>query len=385
MTPPDPLRLLELRAVTGQGGGPEKTLLLGAAAADPRRLLVTLCFLRRPDPTPLWVHERAADLGVESIEWSERHGLEPRTWPALRRLVRERRIQIIHSHDYRANFFAYLLARVEPVVAIATAHGWVGRTMRERLVYFPADKRLLARFARVFAVSGDIAADLLRAGADPRRVTVMLNAIACAGAPAEATARQRQRAAHGIGDGERVIGSVGRLAAEKRFDLLIDAFAALHRSRPELRLWIAGEGPLEPALRRRAAAAGLDGHCRFLGYRHDVESVLDALDVYVQPSDREGSANAVLEAMCRHVPVVATGVGGTPELVRDGVDGLLVPPGDTVALARAIAACLEDPASAQDRARRARRRLDDDFSFDRRQQRLLRCYEALLARGGMDE
>jgi glycosyltransferase involved in cell wall biosynthesis len=379
-----PLRVLELRAVTGQGGGPEKGILL-AATADLRRVVPTLCFLRRPGPTPLWVHARAATLGIESLELEERHGLEPRTWPALRRLVRARGIDLVHSHDYRADFFACLLSKVEPIVALSTAHGWVGSSLRERWVYGPLGRLLLTRFPLVRAVSPDIVARLIRAGADPDRVRLHLNPVDPDAGGRDEETRRAIRADLGVGPDDYLIGAVGRLAPEKRFDLLIDALAALRPNHPRLRAAIAGEGRLAEPLRRRAADAGLDGALRFLGHRLDVGRLHAGFDLLVQSSDREGSAFAVLEAMGHGVAVVATRAGATAELLRDEVDGLLVPTGDAAALAAAIAKCLADPAAARERAGRALERARQHLSLSEWRRRLLEAYETVYesARPGL--
>jgi glycosyltransferase involved in cell wall biosynthesis len=380
---PPPIRVLELRSVTGQGGGPEKTLLNGAAQADPARLAVTLCFLRRPNVEPLWVASRAEALGVDYVEVVDRHPLEPRTWPLLRRLVRERGVHIVHSHDYKADLYAWLLARFEPVAPIATAHGWTGSTWRERVLYYPVDRLLLARFPKVIAVSREIREQLSRrAEADAGRVEVLLNGI---GAPAAAElpeSRERVRRDWGFADGVRVIGAVGRLEREKRLDLLLEAFASVRRRHDDVRLVIVGDGDLAVPLRRQVEKAGLAADCRFLGYRHDADRLQSGFDVYVQASSYEGSANAVLEAMLGGAPVVATAVGGTGELIVDGVHGLLVPPGDAAALAAAIEAVLVDQPGAAVRAQAARARALGDLSFARRQDRLFEIYRELLPAAG---
>ena len=376
---PAPIRVLELRAVTGQGGGPEKTLLNGAAQADPLRLAVTLCFMRRPNPEPLWVKARAAQLGVDYVEIVDRHPLEPKTWPTLLRLVRDRGIHIVHSHDYKANFYARLLARHAEVAAVATAHGWTGSTLRELLLYYPADRRLLAGFAKVIAVSGEIGNRLIDAGADARRIEVLLNGIAPSTTAPPGSTRDELRAEWGFTRGERVIGTVGRLERQKRVDLLIEAFVAVRRLHAEARLLIVGEGDLGAALRRQAESAGVASDCRFLGYRHDVDRVLTGIDLYVQSSAYEGSANAVLEAMLVGAPVVATAVGGTAELLTHGVHGLLVDPGDLPGLQSAIEAVWSDPEAAARRARAAQERARGELSFARRERRLLEIYEDVLA------
>src|SRR4029078_9650742 len=146
-----------------------------------------------------------------------------------------------------------------PVATLSTAHGWTGHTPRERFVYYPLNRRLLARFPLVIAVSSETRAGLVAAAADESRVPVILNAIDHRMFRRDAAQSAGARDALGLGAGDVVFGSVGRLDAQKRFDLLIEAFADLHRSDSRLRLLIAGEGSerarLEDAIRDRPVRA----------------------------------------------------------------------------------------------------------------------------------
>src|SRR4051812_35566812 len=130
-----PVRILELRSVRGTGGGPEKTILLGAARAD-RRFPVTVCYIRDNRDAAFGITGRAAGLGIDYVEIVEGGSFDPRVLPALQRLVRERGIDIVHAHDYKTDLLALLLARLEQTIAVATAHGWIGHSRRERLLYY---------------------------------------------------------------------------------------------------------------------------------------------------------------------------------------------------------------------------------------------------------
>src|SRR5205085_574188 len=125
------------------------------------------------------------------------------------------------------------------------------------------------------------------------------------------------RGSLGLSSHHVAIGAVGRLEPQKRFDLLIEAFAELHRASPDLRLVIVGEGSVGRALESQADRLGVRRECLFTGHRDDIVSVHHAFDLFVQSSEYEGTPNAVLEAMALETPVVATAVGGTTELLRD--------------------------------------------------------------------
>ena len=376
-----PIHVLELRSVWGTGGGPEKTILLGAARSDPRRFAVTVCYIRDARDTVFGIDSWAAALPIDYVELMERHSFDVSIWPALRRLVRARRIDIVHSHDYKTNILAWLLGTFEKVIPLSTVHGWTGHSLRERLAYYPLDKRVLARFPTAVAVSDDIRGELLRHGARPESVRRVLNGIDHTAFKRDPSRAPHARAALGFDGADTIVGAVGRLEPQKRFDLLIEAVATLRASRPGLALAIIGEGSLRSALQAQIDRLQLGRVCRLVGHRGDVADLHHAFDLFVQASDYEGTSNAVLEAMALETPVVATDVGGTSQLIRDGVDGIVVPPGDLGALTRAIDETLTDPAGMVRRARAARRRVETDLSFETRMATVEEIYTELCRRG----
>jgi glycosyltransferase involved in cell wall biosynthesis len=371
-----PIRVLELRSVWGTGGGPEKTILLGAIQSDPARIAVTVCYIRDERDPVFGIDRRAEAAKLDYVEVRERHSLDWRIWPALRRLVRERQIDIVHAHEYKTDLLALMLARAERIVPLATVHGWTGHNRRDQCYYF-FDKRLLARFPRLIAVSGEIAAELVRTGTRPDRIVTVLNGIDHRAFRREAHRVAAAREALGVPAGAFVIGSVGRLEPQKRFDVLIDAVGRVRATAPQVHLVIAGDGSLRESLAVQIARRGLEGTCRLVGHLDDVSRLHHGIDLFVQSSRYEGTPNAVLEAMALETPVVATNAGGTSELVRHGEDGLIVPPNDADALALAIERSIADPAGGAARARAARRRVEGELSFDTRMRRVETIYEEL--------
>jgi glycosyltransferase involved in cell wall biosynthesis len=374
----NPVRVLELRSVRGTGGGPEKTILLGAAQSDPAAWHVTVCYIRDVRDAVFGIHERAASLGVEYLEIPEKHSFDVSVLPALRRVVRERHIDIVHAHDYKTNLLVWLLRRLDGTAVMSTAHGWTGHSSRERSVYYPLDKWLLTRLPFVVAVSSQIRDELIRRGLPHEKCEVILNGIDHRHFRRDPARESGARAALGIAPGEFVLGAVGRLEPQKRFDLLIDAFATLHRDRPSLRLRIAGDGSSRTELQQRLDALGLAMLAKLTGHTEDVAGFHHALDLFVQSSDYEGTPNAVLEAMAFETPLVATSAGGTAELVEDGRHGLIIPIGDLTVLTRTVAAALDDETGRRQRAAAARQRVETDLSFETRMRKLERIYERLV-------
>jgi glycosyltransferase involved in cell wall biosynthesis len=374
-----PIRVLELRSVRGTGGGPEKTILLGTARTDSRRFAITICYLRDARDSVFGIDAAAAGLPVDYTEIIEKHSFDPTIWPKLRRLVRERSIDIVHAHDYKTDVLAWLLGQCEPIVPLSTVHGWTGHSRRERWGYYPLDKRVLSRFPKLIAVSTDVRRELIRHGASPDRVVTVLNGIDHRAFRRDVSRERVARENLGLPTDRFVIGAVGRLEPQKRFDLLIDAFAAIRAAHPTAILVIAGDGSLRESLRAHAQARRLGDACRFLGHRSDVGALHHAFDLFVQSSDYEGTPNAVLEAMALCTPVVATDVGGTAEIARAGVDALIVPAGRAEPIAAGIQAVLDDRAAAGARVDSARQRVERVLSFEARMRAVEEIYVELAA------
>jgi glycosyltransferase involved in cell wall biosynthesis len=373
------ISVLELRSVRGTGGGPEKTILFGARQHDRSRFRITVCYVRDLRDVVYGVDVQARRLGVDYVEIREQHSFDTSVWPQLLAVGQERRADIVHGHDYKTNLLAWLLAKRLGAVPMATSHGWTGHSRRERWLYYPGDRRLLRRLPRVVAVSSDVKAELVRSGTPSASVSVLLNGIDPAAFQRDALRRVRMRAELGVGADVKLIGAVGRLEPQKRFDLLLEAFATVHQDWRATRLAIVGDGSLRDELEDQARRLGMAGVCRFLGHRSDVADLHDAFDVFVQSSDYEGTPNAVLEAMAMETPVVATDVGGTRELAEPGVHALIVPAGDVGRLSAAIRNVLADPLAAWRRAIAARARVETELSFAERTRRLEHIYEDLVS------
>lgn len=377
MKKPGPVRVLELRSVRGTGGGPEKTILRGATMADPARSKVTVCYLRDDRDDCFGVTDRPERAGVDYVEIRERHSFDPSVWPKLRKLIAERDIDIVHAHDYKTNLLTLLLGRASGVKPLSTVHGWTGHTLKERKLYYPADKKILGQFPRVIAVSSEIGRELVRNGAKPDRVTTVLNGIDHHQFTRRRAREAAIRASFGFGPADVVLGAVGRLEPQKRFDILLDTFARLHRRRPETRLMIVGDGSLKAALDAQRAALGLQDSVMLLGHVADVVPVHHAFDLFVQSSEYEGTPNAVLEAMAMESPVVATDAGGTAELVEHGVHGRIVPIHDGDRLYDAIEEALCQPERTCEMMQRARRRVEGELSFESRVRRVEDIYDEM--------
>lgn len=379
--------VLHVRTVVGAGGGADKTTLKSAKYLDGTAYCARAAYLHAPaDPGFAEIRRRAQAWGCPLIEIADRGALDPTVIFALARVCRRYGVRIWHAHEYKSNVLGVLLRPFLGLHLVSTVHGWVDFGPRLSLFY-KLDRWALQRYDKVIAVSPDIHDACLAAGIRPDRLVLIHNAI-------EADAYRRQhvpaeasgRTAQSLGDlirpvppGRRVVGAVGRLSAEKGFDLLIDAFADLCRHGLDLELWIAGEGQERQALERRAAQSGCRERIVFLGFYPDGRRLFECFDAFCLPSLREGLPNVVLEAMAMEVPMVATTAGGIGSVLRHDEDAVLVTPGSAAALENGLIRLLESDDLCRRLVHAARARVERNFDFRARMRKVVAVYDALLA------
>jgi glycosyltransferase involved in cell wall biosynthesis len=373
-----PVTVAEFRATGGTGGGPDKTILFSAARHDPARVRILPCFLQQGGDDMAGIREFAEGAGVEPLFIPDRGPFDLTLVGRMRRLLRERGCRILHAHDFKTDVLGEWIARGVPgVTPLATAHGWSRPLDAKHHLYHVLDRWALRRYPAVIAVSRDTAAKLERAGVDPARVRVVPNGIDLeTWTPAAAPAAPPP----GLPPGARIVGTVGRLSIDKDMDTLIAAFARVAPRVDNAVLALAGDGPERPRLEALARAGGAADRIFFLGHRGDVRGLYPALSVFVLSSKTEGMPNTLLEAMAMGAPVVANPVGGVAEVATDGEEAIFFPVGDVEALAAALRSLLENPERGRSLARRARLRVEAEFSFTARVRRMESLYEELADR-----
>lgn len=265
---------------------------------------------------------------------------------------------VVHTHGYRGDVVAGTVARRAGLPVVSTVHGFTGGGGKNRF-YEWLQERALRRHDAVVAVSDPIRRRLLSRGVDGDRLHLVRNAWRRDGPLLD---RGEARDRLGLSPDAFVVGWVGRLSREKGPDVFLEAMDRLAREVPDATASVVGTGAERDALEARAAEAGLDGRVRFHGRVPEAAEVYRAFDVFVLSSRTEGTPMSLLEAMDAEVPVVATRVGGVPDVVRHEREALLVPPADAGALAEAVARVRRDREPARDRARRARARIDREFA-----------------------
>jgi glycosyltransferase involved in cell wall biosynthesis len=379
------LRVVTLIDQLGITGGAERLATEVVARLDAARFERTLCVSRwtpREERDPLIAPRVRAlrEAGVRIVGIRRRSRWAVWAWAPLLSLLRTERIDVLHSHQFGSNLWASILVRVAGTpVLVAHEHNWSfeGQPVRRF-----CDRHMIAPRAGAFlAVSRETRRAMIELeGIEPERVRFVPLGIA----RPPATAGGDVRAELGIDDGAPVIGTACTLRSEKALDVLVRAGAALVEDFPDLRVLIAGDGPDRERVEALIRELGLGETVTLLGSRGDIPDFLRALDVAVCSSDWEGSPLSVMEYMEAELPVVATRVGGIPDMIDSGVEGLLVQPGDPEAIAGGVARLLLDPDEAAEMGRRGRKRRRAEFDLDVTARRIGELYEELYEATGRE-
>ena len=376
------VRLLELRNTYKWGGGPDKTILLSAEQHDRARVEVVIAYIRDATDNEFRIAEKARAKGLTFYEIEEHGKLDLRVLQALSAIVVRHDINLIHSHDYKSDLFAYLLRwklRTRRLAVISTLHGWALLGIRGYM-YWLLDLFLMRRFDHLIAVSQATKEEMVTAGVSSELISVIHNGIdteTWSRHPTTVTARE----ALGLGNTFPVIGYVGRISPEKNLETWLRAAALVARQHPESRFVFVGEGrddELLNQLKNCASALDIANNVHFLGYREDLPSIYAAFDLFFLSSRTEGICNSLLEAMAMEIPIVATDVGGTKELIMDGQTGYLLPDGDVEGMARALMVLIRSKDLRRSMRRAARKHIEDKFSFSSRLQCMEALYEKIL-------
>jgi glycosyltransferase involved in cell wall biosynthesis len=374
------LRVLTLVDGIGTHGGGERLAQQIATHLDRSRFESTLCVTRweyLPDYEVAVDELRQADVSLLGLERRSRLDLRP--WRQLTAYMRQWGADILHSHKIGSNIWGALLTPRVPVpVFVAHEHTWSYQGKRYRRIL---DKYLIARRAAAFvAVSHEDRRRMIELEGIPESKTRFIpNGITT---PPPPDPDHDVRAELGIGPDQPLVGIVATLRPQKALDVLIRATPRLRETIPEVRVLVVGgsggpEDPEEQRLRALARDLGLGETLIFLGNRSDVPDLLGAFDVAALCSDYEGSPLSVMEYMAAGKPVVATRVGGVPDLVRDGVTGLLVEPKDPDGLAAAMVSLLRDPARAEQMGRAGQELRCREFSIENTTRRVEALYREL--------
>jgi glycosyltransferase involved in cell wall biosynthesis len=339
----------------------------------------------------------ADELGVDVVRIDELHReISPArdvvAAVRLARLIRKLRPHILHTHTAKAGAVgraaALLAGNARPPVVVHTFHGHVLRGYFDplRTRAFRQLERTLARSTTALvAVSPQVRDDLVKLDVAPatRFAVVRLGIELDQRVAPDSNGRGETRRVLGIGEGPFTVGWIGRMTGIKRTDDVLLAFKSLRERGIDARLCLVGDGPDRDQVERRARELGVMRETLFLGYQEQVASFFAAFDAFILPSANEGTPVTAIEALAAGKPVVATRVGGIPDVVRDGEDGFLVAPGDVEALADRLAQLATDEKLRARMGEAARARVRERYSVERLVDDVDRLYRSLLEAEGL--
>lgn len=373
-----PPRILHIVRVLKWVSGTARVVADVVAGTDRARFDPFICEF---DPTAGDVTD-FPKLDAACIEAKMRHSGEAfhrwdwRFFVRLLAAVYRERIAVIHSHCLEGLWYGVGCKLLSGVRLVHTHQQPQNPKKRDRGWTMRRLAGMCDAFVAVSHTQGTIVCR--RYSVDPRRVSVVYNAVDCRAFQPDADARKAVREELGVAPDCRVIGAVGRFVGQKNFHLMIRAFRRILDARPECLLVIAGDGPDRPAVEALARELGVHDRIRFLGRRSDVPRLMNGFDLFLSTAASESFGIVFAEAEASGVPVVATTAVVAPEIVNDGVGGVVVDREEPEAISRAVLDLLADPARRREIAGLARQWAVSNFSTDRMADRYQQIYERCL-------
>jgi glycosyltransferase involved in cell wall biosynthesis len=364
-------------------GGVETAVLNWLRTIDRRRYTPHLVCFSNPGQSERPFVEAAARAGfeVETIPWR-------RTKPVLQSarrlaaLMHEGGVRILHTHNTYADLVGLVAARMgrtqgARVRTITTLYVWSKFNWKRDLLQWC--NRMLLRWFDLVSAHCEITYDqTLAFGVCPERLRLLICGFEAPLYEGSREERDRRRRELGAQPGDPVLINVARLYPEKEQKMLLDYFSAIVAEEPHAKLWIAGVGPLEEELRTHCTELGLDDSVVFLGFIEDLPALLFLADIHVNTSSAEGVPLAICSAMAAALPIVATEVGGLPEILNHGGAGVLVPFGDKERFVEAVNAFIVSLSLRELYGAAARRFIAEDYSLTSAVKRLEQTYDELL-------
>lgn len=363
-------------------------------------LIELLKQLRQSSFSPvIGVFENIQNPHLEVAEVAKQHNLPVQIFPCkgkldlntillIRRFVDEQKVNLIHTHGYKSNFYALAAVLCKKVPMITTCHNWLGDDIKMRL-YARLDKFFLNRFDRIIAVSDTVRREILNHGVSSEKLLTIYNGIDIKRFNNRINEKNIKKEL-GIEHDYKVIGTVGRLSEEKGHTYFLEAAEKVLQKYPKTAFLIVGDGPLREYLKEKACqiADKLNPQTNisqnpfiFAGVRSDISTIYSIMDIFVLPSLTEGLPMVLLEAMASRKPVVATDVGAVSSVFEHGRSGVLIEPGNVNNLSMEIMELLANPQKIQKMANHARQKVELEFSSKIMTEKYLDVYQDVLQSG----
>jgi glycosyltransferase involved in cell wall biosynthesis len=322
---------------------------------------------------------RAAEtrgFSVDKVPWGRRKPM----WKAARRLAQilhERDIRILHTHNWYADFVGALAALMVPVKTVTTLYVWSDFDWKRNFLQW-LDQHVIRRFDVISAHCEDTRRKTVALGIPEERVRTLICGFDAPRVELSAAERELRRSQFGIKPGEIVLGNIARLYPEKAQESLLRIFRQIIEDEPKTRLWIVGIGPLEERLKSLTAELGLRERVSFLGFIDDLPNFLPLVDIQVNSSTAEGVPLAICSGLAAGLPIVATAVGGLPEILDYGRHGILVDPGDERGFVDAVLHLIHNSEERIRLGKLGQQFISNEYSLDVAVARLHKTYREVL-------
>lgn len=357
------MKILHLISTTGFYGAEKVVINLakGLQTSGHNVVVGTLLDEKRSDRI---LTKHARESGIQIIEIPCNGKYDRRTIPFINKYMPEEQFDIVHSHGYKANFYAGFSHLPAGCKRVATCHNWLGKSPK-MLFYRWLDKKVLERFDAIIAVSELIRREIEKAGISSGKINKIYNGIIIGEYSQNEGKADSVRKEFNISAADKVIGCVGRLSPEKGHQSLIKAIAGIKGELPNIKALIVGDGPLLGQLSNLAHKLNVFNQVIFTGVRQDIPDILAAIDIFVLPSSIEGLPLALLEAMAAKKPVIATRVGEVPQVIEHEVSGFLIQPNHHEELTEMIKYALNNQEKARQVAEKGFAELQARFSMQK--------------------
>ena len=302
---------------------------------------------------------------IESCEIACANSYDPRQVSNLFALIKKKKINVINSHGYRADFIGLIASRFFKIPIVPTFHGWTAVNLKIKL-FEKLDEFVFKRAKHIFTVSRANSTLLQQKGIPECKITVIPNAIdpEVYKGTSKFENLENLKSSLGFHNREKVLISIGRLSKEKGHEIALKAFSNVIKEMPECRLVILGNGPEETRLKTMATNLGISDKVLFLGFQPNVVDYLNISDICLLTSFTEGLPTVILEAFMSSKFVIATSVGGTPEVVQDKRTGILIPPGDIGKLSQETVFYLKNDGEREKISKAAFQFVMENYTFD---------------------
>ncbi|OPX96115.1 MAG: GDP-mannose-dependent alpha-(1-6)-phosphatidylinositol monomannoside mannosyltransferase [Syntrophorhabdus sp. PtaB.Bin006] len=359
--------------------GAERVILAVARYLDRNRFDLTLFALSGNDSKSCDLADEARRLGVQVVDIPVKGRIDISAAMRLRRLLKDGQFDIIHGHDFKANFYVLLSSLRTKLIRIATAHGFTEESFRIK-AYLAFDQKVFYRYLnKIVAVSWPLRGLLVSRGVPEEKILVIENGIDLDFIDSESILRAQKKKESRLSEmGEKLVFCViGRLNPDKGQQFFMEAFANMIRDYPRIRGAIVGAGPEREHLSDLIDHYGLREHVCLCGEQKNMDKVYKLADCVVIPSLREGLPYVLLEAAAFGIPVIASNVGGIPAIIKHNESGILVAPGQPQELESAMRTFVDSRESAYAMAKRAQQTVRHGYSAQAMVRQLEKIYDQL--------